>query len=459
MNNEQSGLLNTNHPWSFDLIRSLQAAHQLVVYRGLLQDKVVTSFITLLKTLTSYPSSAIETLDAYHGFVHNLISQATPGKWPDAWQRYLVTAILADENPFSRQAEYLRLEDISPSLREAARHDLNCLQQMFLTPADSVRQATIERTGQVLMAEPGTSLPSWQNMMFTGEESPVGTTVLLNSARWGDDIDQVAAYYHAHSTGCFQRYLAYRWDKCREEGCLIGIKRPDAVEPQDLVGLHQQRAQLDTNTQYFLAGLPANHVLLYGPRGTGKTSMVKSLLTRYHNQGLRIIELPKQHLDDLPGILDLLNNRALHFIVFVDDLSFEDYEVDYKVLKTVLEGGIEKIPANVLIYATSNRRHIIKELFSDRDNEIHGGDTVQEKLSVADRFGLTITFPFPNQQSYLEIVRGLASRHRLDLSQDDLERQALQWEKSHSGPSGRTARQFVDHLVAESGFKCLGVAK
>ena len=176
----------------------------------------------------------------------------------------------------------------------------------------------------------------------------------------------------------------------------MGISRPDAVNPGDLIGLQRQQAALDTNTQYFLAGLPANHVLLYGPRGTGKTTMVKSLLTAYYDRGLRIIELPKQHLNDLPAIFNLVGNRALRFIIFVDDLSFEDYEVDYKVLKTVLEGGIERRPDNVLIYATSNRRHIVKEMFSDREaDELHGGDTVQEKLSLADRFGMTITFLIP----------------------------------------------------------------
>lgn len=448
------GLFDMNHPWSHGLIKSQQAAYRLVVYRGLLKDQVVASFLDLLQALTSYPSTVIEILNAYHGFVHKLICQLTPGKWPDAWQRYLVTAILADENPFSRQAEYLPLQDISPSLREAARHDLTCLRQMFLTTAEFIRQATMERVGQDFTAECSLNLPSWENMTFCEQESPVNSQILLNSTSWEEEIDQVAAHYHAHSTGYIQRFKAFRWEKRGEDGRLIGIARPDEVNPQDLVGLHQQQSELDTNTQYFLACLPANHVLLYGPRGTGKTSMVKSLLTRFYDQGLRIIELPKQDLADIPVILDCINNRAFHFIIFVDDLSFEDYEVEYKVLKTVLEGGMEKLPGNALIYATSNRRHIIKELFGDREfNEIHRDDTVQEKLSVSDRFGITITFPFPNQPSYLEIVRELARRYNLDLKDDDLVKQALQWEKNHSGLSGRGAKQFVDHLVAEAGFK------
>ncbi len=454
MNNAQLGPFNMDHPGLHDLIKSQQAAHRLVVYRGLLKDQVVVSFLDLLQTLTSYPSTVMETLNAYHDFVYNLIYHLTPGDWPDAWQRYLVTAILADENPFSRQAEYLPLAEINPSLREAARHDLTCLQQMFLTPAETIRRAVMERSGENPIADSGLNLPAWEEMRLSGPDSPENLPVLLKSINWGEDIDKVAAYYRANSTGQFQRFRAFRWEKCGEEGRLTGISRPDTVSPQDLVGLEKQQAELNINTEYFLAGLPANHILLYGPRGTGKTSMVKSLLTSYYQQGLRIIELPKQDLNDLPAILNLVSDRAFHFIIFVDDLSFEDYEVGYKVLKTVLEGGMEKLPGNALIYATSNRRHIIKELFSDREfNEIHGDDTVQEKLSIADRFGITITFPYPSQPSYLAIVRGLARHHNLELSDEELIRQAMQWEKSHSGPSGRTARQYVDHLVAESRYQ------
>ncbi len=436
-----------------ELVTTLETAHQLVVYRGLLKDEVVESYLSLLETLTAYPPVASEINNAYHSFVHKLIVQDTPGKWPDAWQRYLVTAILTDENPFSRQAEYLPFQEIRPSLIEAARHDLACLQLLFRTSSESIRRAAMERMGRELRGGLGVDPLSWGDM-GSKEDSPVDSAVLFNSAVWADDIEAVAAYDRAHRTGIFQRVRAFRWDKHGGEGRLVGISRPDAVDPGHLIGLHRQQAALDTNTQYFLAGLPANHVLLYGPRGTGKTTMVKSLLNAYYDRGLRIIELPKQHLNDLPAIFDLVCNRALRFIIFVDDLSFEDYEVDYKALKTVLEGGIERRPDNVLIYATSNRRHIVKEMFSDREaEEVHGGDTVQEKLSLADRFGMTITFPYPSQQSYLEIVRGLAARFHIELSDDELVRQALQWEKSHSGPSGRTARQFVDHLVAEYGLK------
>lgn len=453
MYNAQPETANTEGISLHELIKALQKAHQLVVYRGLLQDHVVKSYLCLLEALISYPPAVPTINNAYHDFVHNLIMKETPGKWPDAWQRYLVSAILADENPFSRQAEHVSFQEISPNLIEAARHDLACLQQMFQTSSRSIRKVAIERMSREMENCDSISLLSWE-AMSSGQDSPVDSMVLFNSDHWENDIEAVAAYYRAHGTGIFQRFHAFRWEKRGDEGCLTGISRPDAVNLGELIGLQRQREALETNTRYFLAGLPASHVLLYGPRGTGKTTMVKSLLNAYSDRGLRIIELPKQHLSDLPAIFNLLCNRALRFIIFVDDLSFEDYEVDYKVLKTVLEGGIERRPDNVLIYATSNRRHIVKEMFSDRAaEEMHGGDSVQEKLSLADRFGMTITFPYPSERSYLEIVRGLAARYHIDLSDDELVKRALQWEKSHSGPSGRTARQFVDHLVAEAGLK------
>ncbi|MDH7479751.1 MAG: ATP-binding protein, partial [Syntrophomonadaceae bacterium] len=216
-----------------------------------------------------------------------------------------------------------------------------------------------------------------------------------------------------------------------------------------------QRQQLILNTERFLSGLPASNVLLYGKRGTGKSSMVKALLNRYYLQGLRLVEVSKDDLSDLPSIVNLLRNRTLHFIIFVDDLSFEEHEIQYKGLKAVLEGGIETMPRNVLIYATSNRRHLIREYFSDREpgEEIHRDDTLQEKLSLADRFGITIFFPAPTQSVYLRIVEELANQRRIPLGREELHARAREWEKWQNGISGRTARQFVDNLAAEFGIR------
>ena len=242
---------------------------------------------------------------------------------------------------------------------------------------------------------------------------------------------------------------------------------------------------LRRNTMQFLAGFPANNVLLYGDRGTGKSSSVKALLnegspggedggggggrsgadagSRVRWSALRLIEVPKARLADFPIIVSLLRGRPQRFILFVDDLSFEEGETQYKELKAMLEGGLEARPSNVVVYATSNRRHLVREHFSDRaspnSDEVHARDTQQEKLSFADRFGLTITFPTPDQAKYLQIVEGLARRQGLPISPAALRARAIEWAAWHNGRSGRTARQFVDHLTGELGLVAQAVGE
>jgi len=212
-----------------------------------------------------------------------------------------------------------------------------------------------------------------------------------------------------------------------------------------------EREPLLRNTERLLARLPAHHALLYGLPGTGKSSTVKAVAYEYANRGLRLVELAKEDLKDLPQILETLRGRGPRFILFVDDLSFEEHEVEYKSLKALLEGSIEEPPENVRLYATSNRRNLIRERFSERDevDDVHARDTMQEKLSLAARFGLRVTFPAPDQRRYLEIVFGLVEERGLKISGEVLKERALLWDRWHAGRSGRTARQFVDELEAE----------
>ena len=196
------------------------------------------------------------------------------------------------------------------------------------------------------------------------------------------------------------------------------------------------------------------HVLLYGSRGSGKSSLVKALLNEYGERNLRLIEVTKSELKDLSKIVEQLRGAPQKFIIFVDDLSFEEDDDAFKALKVVLEGNLTARPQNVVVYATSNRRHLIREFFADRpapreNDEIHAWDTLQEKLSFSDRFGLTLTFEPANQKTYLQIVRHLAAQAGINIKQEDLEYQALQWATRHNGRSGRTARQFVDFLKAD----------
>ncbi|MBI3970544.1 MAG: ATP-binding protein [Chloroflexi bacterium] len=315
---------------------------------------------------------------------------------------------------------------------------------------------------------------------------------LVVALDWGALVGDLAAHYARYGSGVFARYRAFRWIGPPETAArlvaewpagvaaghsaaalhgdgaewLAPVVAPDVVRPGDLVGYEPERALLRRNTVQFLRRYPANNVLLYGDRGTGKSSSVKALLNERSGGGgrsepeadweaLRLIEVPKARLGDFPLLVSLLRGRPQRFILFVDDLSFEEGETHYKELKALLEGGLEARPANVVVYATSNRRHLVREHFSDRPSpdseEVHARDTLQEKLSFADRFGITITFPTPDQASYLAIVEALARRSGIELEPAALRSRAIEWAAWHNGRSGRTARQFVDYLIGELG--------
>jgi predicted AAA+ superfamily ATPase len=261
-------------------------------------------------------------------------------------------------------------------------------------------------------------------------------------------MEDLAQYYRQYGVGIFGEYRAFRW-----QGELVGISHYDPVQINSLIGYDEQKAAMIQNTGFLLSGLPALNILLYGGKGTGKSSLVKGLLNYYPDSQLRLIEVSKSALIDLPLILDRLANLPQKFMIFVDDLSFEEDDEAFKSLKVVLEGSVTAKPQNVVVYATSNRRHLVREYFADRPrlidaDEIHNWDTVQEKLSFSDRFGLTLTFEPADQDKYLEIVHHLAQEAKLTLDRPELTHRALQWATRHNGRSGRTARQFIDYLRA-----------
>ena len=222
---------------------------------------------------------------------------------------------------------------------------------------------------------------------------------------------------------------------------------------KDIVGYELQKHKLIENTEAFVNGKEANNVLLFGDAGTGKSSSVKAVLNEYYSRGLRMIEVYKHQFKDLSDVLEQIKDRNYKFIIYMDDLSFEDYELEYKYLKAILEGGLGKRPDNVLIYATSNRRHLIREKFSDKrelDDDLHNNDTVQEKLSLAARFGVTIYYGSPDKRQFQSIVKALAKRHQLDIPEEELLLEANKWELSHGGLSGRTASQFITYLLGNA---------
>ena len=257
--------------------------------------------------------------------------------------------------------------------------------------------------------------------------------------------DRLELFYRENGCGMYARYRAFIW---RDHG-IHPVEHPDRTTLRDLKGYEIQRRMAIDNTVAFLVGLPANNCLLYGDRGTGKSSTVKAILNEYYTRGLRMIEMPKESLMDFPRLVDQIAPLPMRFILFIDDLSFSSQDDTYAALKAVLEGGLAARPAHTLIYATSNRRHLVRETFSDREgDEVHKGDTIQESLSLADRFGLSIRFSVPDKWRYLEIVRQLAVQRGLEDHLDELEGPAERWATERGGRSPRCARQFIDDAEA-----------
>jgi len=371
----------------------------------------------------------------------------------DAWQHHLVSRLLEDENPFSLKAERAGRPAIGPALLAQARADLAALERCYRPGAAAIARGVARLTG--------TPPASWQGFrpLAASGGSPARRRMMRRFAAlrgWGGLVRHLADYYAAHGVGEFARYRAFRWiHASRGTGHLEGVAHPDPVRLDDLVGYEVERQPVVDNTLQFVARLPANNVLLYGDRGTGKSSTVKALLNEFHARGLRLIEVPKERLDDFPEIVAHLRGRRERFILFVDDLSFEEHETQYKALKAALEGSLEVRPENVVLYATSNRRHLVRERFSDRtgpassDDDVHIEETVQEKLSFADRFGIHVPFLIPDQDRYLAIATALAARFGIRLPGPEVRRRALLWSQWHNGLSCRTARQFVEALRGE----------
>jgi uncharacterized protein len=420
-----------------ELHQMQRAIAGLFLYQEILDDEIGATLIDLLQAIANGDRSqgnALSCLTAYGRFFKALASQNC------SWEEFLIDRLLSAENPFSLQAQKTTFDRLSPAICRAAQQDLQELYTLY------TRGKYIPQWVEQLGSLNGKSISWIENSPI---ESKSAIVKALQTREWGELVGDLAAYYQQSGVGIFGKYRALRW-----KDRLIGIPHPDRVQINALVGYENQKSTLIKNTNSLLAGKPALNILLYGGKGTGKSSLIKGLLDRYPDSQLRLIEVSKSDLIDLPQILDLLIDLPQKFIIFVDDLSFEADDEAFKSLKVVLEGGVTAKPSNVVVYATSNRRHLVREYFADRPrpqdaDDIHHWDTVQEKLSFSDRFGLTLTFEPADQPKYLEIVHHLAATAKLSINSEDLEAQALQWATRHNGRSGRTARQFIDYLLGE----------
>lgn len=424
------------------LVREIYSElNHLVLFRSIAEDCLVRKASNLMKLYLDGNGG----LDAlYYEICHDLISIAwEEGLSGDLWKEYLLRLIILDENAFSLTCER-SADGISRSLSEAALHDLNILKKWYLMDWGRLRKGTGSNTADFIT---DFQMDSGRTGREDGRYRAVRRA--FTEDKPVEEILKVLQDYY-QGTGCGEMglYRAFRWEEGRG---LVPVKHPDPVTFDDLIGYEKQKETLVDNTEAFINGAPANNLLLFGDRGTGKSSSVKALVNKYFARGLRLIELPKHQLVYFPDILAAIRSRGLRFIIFIDDLSFEDFETEYKYLKAVIEGSVEARPDNVLIYATSNRRHLIKESWKDREgDDVHVADSLQEKLSLVDRFGVTITFTSPDQEEYLEIVRGLARKHNIEMPEDELTEQALQWVMWHNGRSGRTAQQFINYLLGNS---------
>ncbi|MGH7740265.1 MAG: ATP-binding protein, partial [bacterium] len=365
---------------------------------------------------------------------------------------YWLEKFLDHPNVFHRKAEMAVYSQIGPALKEVYAGELERFLTWIRMDWKKIFQDPKAKTDEIVPSlsgfKPLTALPlvspqaqARQNLkekLFKSDGTPVQLAA------------EIAAYFYAQGFGAFGRYRAFRWNPRAQT--LDGVEAVDAIRLENLVGYDEQRQPLLENIEAFVEGRPANNTLIYGERGTGKSSTVKALLNAYQERGLRLVEVLSAHLMDFPLILSQLRGRREKFILFVDDLSFEENETSYKGLKAVLEGTLEASPKNVMLIATSNRRHLIREFFDDRagglakDGEIHGADTVEEKLSLADRFGLVVSFYAPDQETYFRMVEEWAKFEGIEMPLEELRLRAAQWARFNNGRTGRAARQFINDL-------------
>ena len=394
----------------------------LSVFRGIMKRSVVKAYYKLLLSLDSEPD---EFLNAYGDF-YSLISERG---FSNRLAYAMTEAALFDENCFTRAAAAGKYDTLPDNVLKAVKRDCEAILAASSLASEEVLKAYKYYDEIKEIAD---SLPRWE----AGDCAP-------SFKMFDGSLKNVARYYKENGCGIFARYKAFIW----RDGDIQPVLHPDRIDMDSFTGYEIQRDMVVNNTKSFIEGKSCNNCLLYGDKGTGKSSTVKAIANEFRKDGLRIVEIPKERLIDFPILVDKIAALPMKFIIFIDDLSFQKQDQSYTTLKAVLEGGLAARPDNALIYATSNRRHLVKESFSDRtDDDVNTRDNMQESLSLSDRFGLAVCYSIPTKKEFVDIVIALARQKGIQMSDEELEMGAERFALSRGGRSPRCAKQYVESL-------------
>lgn len=424
---------------------------ELIVFRDFEDGKILHDMAFLMDHYQDTYYNREDMAALFYECIHGLIEMAgNYGFFGNLWHCYLANLLVNNENSYSRACEIRGA--IEGTINRAVLHDIVIFKEFYdfdFTPVMDFLQ--VPEYEMITDYHPSTQESKVYNTRICERICELARH--FNENDTPEDMKAtLTAFYKDYGVGKFGLHKSFRVIH-RENGAQIEpILNIAHVKLSDLIGYEIAKKKLIENTEAFVSGRKANNCLLYGDAGTGKSSSIKGIANEYYDRGLRIIEVYKHQFEDLNDIISQIKNRNYKFIIYMDDLSFEDFEIEYKYLKAVIEGGLEKKPENVLIYATSNRRHLVRERFSDKEDRIddlHKGDTVAEKLSLVSRFGVTIYFGAPDKKQFQEIVISLAERYGIRMDIDMLLAEANKWELSHGGLSGRCAQQFMDYLLGQ----------
>ncbi len=424
---------------------------ECILYRDFEQGELLEKMTMLMEDI-SHPKVLYGKDGEYFACIHQLVEMAgTYGFAGNLWHDYLTYLLVNHENAFSTACEIVG--PVEGTINAFAMHDFEIFKQLY--------DFDLKELEKIYPSVDSSLITDYQNInegskVFNKRIRDRICTLaqkLAKAESTEEFMDDMVQFYKEFGVGKLGLHKAFRIDGTVTPARIVPITNIAHVHLDDLVGYEIAKKKLIDNTEAFVQGRPANNCLLFGDAGTGKSSSIKGILNQYYDQGLRIIEAYKHQFKDLNDIIAQVKNRNYKFIIYMDDLSFEEFEIEYKYLKAVIEGGLEKKPDNILIYATSNRRHLVREKFSDKEerrDDLHSSDTVQEKLSLVARFGVSIFFCAPDKKQFQNIVKTLAERHQVEMPEEELLLEANKWELQHGGLSGRTAQQFIDYLCCKN---------